>query len=214
MRRSAAINRRDERARPGRPRRFDRDAVLDRALEIFWQKGYAGTTIRELENELFLNQSSIYNSFGSKAQFFDSVLDRYETRASMHLLAPLEVSNAGLQALKRYFSDFTEWISGGQRRGCLLINVMSELSAENPRLVQRSRQFQQRLQACFEGALDRAGNEREIGAGDNAARAMILVGLTLGLNTAARIQASKAELQRLTGAIQGQIDGWSITADP
>lgn len=187
--------------------------MLDRALEIFWQKGYAGTTTRELENELFLNQSSIYNSFGSKAQFFDSVLVRYETRAGTCLLAPLEASNAGLPALKRYFSDFTEWISDGRRRGCLLINVMSESSGDNPQLVQRSRQFQQRLLAGFEDALDRAGKDREIRDGDNGARATILLGLTLGLNTAARIHASKAELQRLTGAIHGQIDGWSRSAD-
>ena len=71
---------------------------------------------------------------------------------------------------------------------------MSELSGENPHLMQRSRQFQQRLLAGFEDALDRAGNDREIRGGDNGARAMILVGLTLGLNTAARIHASKAEL--------------------
>jgi AcrR family transcriptional regulator len=63
--------------RPGRPRGFDPDAVLERAMHVFWAKGYEGTTLSDLTRAMRINRPSLYAAFGNKEQLFGKVLDRY-----------------------------------------------------------------------------------------------------------------------------------------
>ncbi|GAA1365156.1 TetR/AcrR family transcriptional regulator [Catellatospora chokoriensis] len=62
----------------GRPREFDLDRVLGSALDVFWAKGYEGTTMADLSTATGLKPGSVYAAFGSKAGLFAQVLDRYE----------------------------------------------------------------------------------------------------------------------------------------
>ena len=61
----------------GRPREFDADLALDRALEVFWRKGYEGTSISELTDAMGINRPSLYAAFGNKEELFRKALDRY-----------------------------------------------------------------------------------------------------------------------------------------
>ena len=64
-------------ARIGRPRAFDVDLALDRALHIFWKKGYEGASLSELTRAMDINRPSLYAAFGNKEQLFRKALDRY-----------------------------------------------------------------------------------------------------------------------------------------
>jgi len=61
----------------GRPRAFDPDVALDRALELFWRQGYEGTSLSDLTAAMGINKPSVYGTFGSKEQLFAKALDRY-----------------------------------------------------------------------------------------------------------------------------------------
>ena len=61
----------------GRPRTFDADAALDRAVEVFWRQGYEGTAISELTAEMGVNKPSLYAVFGTKEELFHRVVQRY-----------------------------------------------------------------------------------------------------------------------------------------
>jgi len=61
----------------GRPRAFAIDGALERALELFWRKGYEGTSLTDLTEAMGINRSSFYATFGSKEQLFQMVLDLY-----------------------------------------------------------------------------------------------------------------------------------------
>jgi AcrR family transcriptional regulator len=63
--------------RIGRPRSFDTDAALDRALQVFWRKGYEGATLSDLTKAVGINRPSLYAAFGDKEALFRKVLDRY-----------------------------------------------------------------------------------------------------------------------------------------
>jgi AcrR family transcriptional regulator len=64
-------------AQPGRPRAFDPDAALERAMHVFWAKGYEGASLSNLTRAMRINRPSLYAAFGNKEQLFRKVLDRY-----------------------------------------------------------------------------------------------------------------------------------------
>src|ERR1700724_4197628 len=61
----------------GRPRAFDPAAALDRAMHVFWAKGYEGASLSNLTRAMRINRPSLYAAFGNKEQLFGKVLDRY-----------------------------------------------------------------------------------------------------------------------------------------
>src|SRR5271155_588512 len=75
----------------GRTRQFDVDEALDRALDVFWARGYEGATLPELTRAMGINRPSLYAAFGNKEQLFHKALGRYQT-------GPLSFVN---QALKK-----------------------------------------------------------------------------------------------------------------
>ena len=64
-------------APPGRPRAFDPDVALDRAMHVFWAKGYEGASLSDLTRAMRINRPSLYAAFGNKEQLFGKALDRY-----------------------------------------------------------------------------------------------------------------------------------------
>ena len=64
-------------AQLGRPRAFDPDAALERAMHVFWAKGYEGASLSNLTRAMRINRPSLYAAFGNKEQLFGKVLDRY-----------------------------------------------------------------------------------------------------------------------------------------
>src|SRR6266508_1358119 len=64
-------------AQPGRPRAFDPDAALERAMHVFWAKGYEGASLSDLTRAMRINRPSLYAAFGNKEELFRKVLDRY-----------------------------------------------------------------------------------------------------------------------------------------
>jgi AcrR family transcriptional regulator len=108
-------------AQLGRPRAFDPDTALDRAMRVFWAKGYEGTSLSDLTRAMRINRPSLYAAFGNKAQLFRKVLDRY-------MQGPLAFFRKALVAPKA--RDVVEQIFLGVARmaenprvppGCLLV---------------------------------------------------------------------------------------------
>jgi AcrR family transcriptional regulator len=76
----------------GRPREFDPELALERAMEVFWRQGYEGTSLTDLTEALGITRPSLYAAFGNKEALFRRVLERYEARAGSYrpkaLIAP------------------------------------------------------------------------------------------------------------------------------
>ena len=108
-------------AQPGRPRAFDPDAALERAMHVFWAKGYEGASLSNLTRVMRINRPSLYAAFGNKEQLFRKVLDRY-------MDGPLAYFGKALAAPKA--RDVVEQIFFGAARmagdprfpsGCLMV---------------------------------------------------------------------------------------------
>lgn len=191
-------------ARAGRPRQFDVETTLDAAVDLFWRRG-AGVTTRDLESELGLSQSSIYNAFGSKRALHHAALARYEEMIEERLLSPLEHPEADRRRLDAFFDALGEWI--GDRRGCMLTNLFCEAGGDRDDVRDRAEAYRLRLRTAFRAVLERSGAPMP----DD--RSELLVLAVLGLNLAARCGADADEIARLRDATTSQIDAWCPGAD-
>ena len=117
-------------ARTGRPREFDKDRTLARALELFWSRGYAPTSIQDLVDALAVERGSLYGTFGDKRRFYlDAVRlywDEYERRLSTALdTTPVLPALREILAYPTQPSDPTPEV--GAPHGCLVGNTTAEL---------------------------------------------------------------------------------------
>lgn len=192
-------------APPGRPRAFDATAVIDRAVEVLWRHGFKGTTTRQLADELGMSQSSLYNSFGSKAQLQERALDHYERRTGTALLEPLRAQTAGLDALRTFLHDLTAWVSAGDRAGCMVINLTTD---EPDVFRQRTAAYRVRVRDAIEAALARAVERGELRHVDPAVHADVLFGQVLAINLVARTRDPAAVEHQLTAALR-LLDDWA-----
>src|ERR1700749_4846164 len=106
----------------GRPRSFDVDAAIERAMGVFWSRGYHATALPDLLHATRLSRGSLYAAFGDKHGLFLRALDRYIADALTRIDAELDPRRgpvAGLRAWLAGYVDRTRRANG--RRGCLLV---------------------------------------------------------------------------------------------
>src|SRR5262249_779584 len=144
-----------------RTREFDTGAALDRCLPLFWRNGFAGVSIRELEDATGLGRQSLYAAFGNKEAIYAAVLERYHAAAEEGL-APLFAKNAGLRTLRSYAAAALTAQRRKQCSGCLAVKALLDHGVEEPRLVQRAQAATRRVRAGFRHALERAQARGEI----------------------------------------------------
>jgi TetR/AcrR family transcriptional repressor of nem operon len=109
-----------------RPRAFDMDATLDGMLDVFWRKGFAGTSIPDLSAATDLLPGSLYAAFGSKDEMFRLSLARYAAWLAAHMprdKAGLAGIKAGLDTIVRLT------VADRERRGCPMLNAIPEANA-------------------------------------------------------------------------------------
>ncbi|OLF16895.1 TetR/AcrR family transcriptional regulator [Actinophytocola xanthii] len=106
----------------GRPRSFDADAALDRALEVFWRQGYEGTSLSDLTAAMRINRPSLYATFGNKEELFGKALARYADGPAAHAGEALEAST-GREVVERLIRGAVELTTGDDTpHGCLAVN--------------------------------------------------------------------------------------------
>ena len=112
-----------------RPKTFDPDEALQKAMTLFWVKGFAATSMADLEAHLSLGRISLYGAFGSKKQLFLKCLEKYRCDVTAPLLQKLDDKN-GLAGIQNFFDAVLTLPPDLRRRGCLIVNTM--VAADEP----------------------------------------------------------------------------------
>ncbi|GAB2942629.1 TetR/AcrR family transcriptional regulator [Nonomuraea fastidiosa] len=108
-----------------RTRGFDTEAVVARAMELFWVRGYEATSIRDLTHHLGLGQGSLYAAFGDKDGLYRAALEHYRTTYATAALRTLEREGDARAAIRALLLERVRIAAEGGR-GCLLINAATE----------------------------------------------------------------------------------------
>jgi TetR/AcrR family transcriptional repressor of nem operon len=179
-----------------RPKGFDQDAVLDRAVELFWARGYAGTSITDLENHLHVGRQSLYDTFGDKRALFLKALERYARWNADQLVGILKAPDSGLDAVRAYFQTTVEFLTPpGQRKACLVANSILEIGQSDADVSARCLRNQAMVTDGFRHALKRAVERGELAPGfDAEAGATMLMAQVYGLALLAKGGAARQEL--------------------
>jgi len=113
----------------GRPLSFNREQVLDAAVQIFWEKGYEGASLDDLTNAMGINRPSLYGKFGNKHGLFMQAIDSYVATITSTQLVPLmEVSDIR-QAISGYLGEVIRCVASSDwPSGCMVVSVAAEVS--------------------------------------------------------------------------------------
>jgi TetR/AcrR family transcriptional repressor of nem operon len=195
----------------GRPRTFDRDAVLETLVQLFWEKGFEATSMADIVEASGLNKSSLYNTFGSKDLLFHEALNRYVDNRTLALVSVLSDGTEGLADIHRLFDIvWLEMVSSDDHRGCLAVNSSTELGRRDDGVVAVGQRFRSAMRAALADAFARAALLGEIKPELVDSYANIMVSMMLGLAVLVRSGADHDEVRSQLDAARVMLDGWRL----
>ncbi len=192
-------------------RRFDAEEVVEAAKQVFWERGYAGTAVDDLQAATGLSRSSLYLAFGTKRAVFDTALADYVATFVDPRLRPLEARGAGLREAAAYFRWLAEYFGGADAsRGCLYVNSISELAGRDPTFTPAATEFTDRVRAAFRNSVGDAAPEGTLDSARPSQRAAMLTAVFLGAWLDVRSNAAAAAAACLE--IANEITSWGPQA--
>ena len=146
-----------------RPKEFNPDDAIEKAMQVFWHKGYEATSMEDLLSAMDLNRGSLYDTFGDKRQLFLKVIDRYCTTFASSKFSLLDQSGPALPTLRRFITGMIEGcLADPQHRGCLIANTVMELSPHEKEIAGTLRQALKMAEDTFFKVLARAKQQGEL----------------------------------------------------
>ena len=137
-----------------RTKEFNEDQALDKAIEIFWHKGYNGTSAQDLVNHLGLSRSSLYDTFGDKQQLFTKSLQRYQLQAQDAVKQLLEKSENVKETLQAIFKQAViESLEDRITKGCFMVNSSVELAMHDEKIAKIVKDNSQTMEEVFTNAV-------------------------------------------------------------
>jgi TetR/AcrR family transcriptional repressor of nem operon len=187
-----------------RPRSFDPDEALDLARDVFWRKGFQGTSLDDITAATGLAKPSLYAAFGDKNALFLKVLDRYHQRIVVHAERALNEGTSARDAIERWLTGFVPYCSGVKgSRGCLSVNTAVDGVSDQKEVRNSVERFNRTLEQLLGHRL-RADRAQFSDAFDPDIAAHTIMAIYLGLMvmakdapTAARVRATLKQALKL-----------------
>jgi len=142
-----------------RPRSFNPEEALDLARDVFWRKGFQGTSLDDITAATGLAKPSLYAAFGDKNALFLKVLDRYHERIVANAERILNEGPSARDAIERWLTGFVPFCSGVRgSRGCLSINTAADGASDQKEVRKSVARFNRKLEELLKNRLraDRA----------------------------------------------------------
>ena len=176
-----------------RIREFEPKEALEKAMLVFWQKGYADTSIDDLVDATGVSRYGLYGEFGSKHGLFLASLDHYQDTAVNAYFGIVERSGAAMAEITLYFDTLLNWYSQpAGKLGCLMCNSATEVAPHDKAVQKKVKGALNRMTTGFAAALMNAKNRGEVKADlDIKQAADFLTGILLGASVMVRSGASK-----------------------
>lgn len=166
-----------------RLREFDEEKALDAAMQLFWEKGYAATSLSDLTAKMEIQKPSLYSAFGDKEGLFEAALRRYTNLHAANIRIKLQNEQSVKEAIRTFFENMVEEEYKKEfSKGCFCINTMVELAPHNEKFEVLTREHQMYLTVIFQELITKGIRSGELQSDLNAkAVAQTLVTSLIGL---------------------------------
>lgn len=182
-----------------RTRTLDDDTVLDRATEIFWRRGYAATSMRDLTEATGLSTAALYHRFNDKEGLFLETLRRYADQGLTERFTRLSALESPLQAIRTFFDELIEMsVDDPEKLGCLLVNTVLDGAATSSAASALARERLGDVETFFRTSLQRAHHAGVIEPAIRPAMlAEVFLATVLAIRVFARLDPDRSRLRRL-----------------
>lgn len=191
-----------------RTKQFDENQAIDSVMLKFWEKGYEGTSIQDLEECTGLNRTSLYNAFGNKQQVFERVMDRYKTAVLGELLESMEaaptVKQGVLALLNTALNIHYDKSNPG---GCLISLSVLESEQHDSDTREMLQQTVQELKRVLQARLNKGKKDGELSNTLDASGTATTIAATVsGMAILAKAGFSKSSVKKTINQVISLLD--------
>lgn len=197
--------------------KYDRNTALDRAVRLFWERGYFASSLKHIEQALDMRPGSLYATFGSKSGLFAEALDVYARQTGEELQRQLEANASVLDALKAHIQSLACACSATcapPARACMIIKTLLEVGTQEPELQRKVNDLldtiEQQLSVLLELAQQRDELRPEV---DCARLARLLQAQIIGLRAFAQRQTPARHVHELAEDMAALLDQYAQQPD-
>ncbi len=146
----------------GRPKEFDRQETLEKAMELFWSRGYEATGMRDLLDGMGIGRQSLYDTFGDKRSLFLEAVEQYNRCVTQKLVDSLSAAGSPLGNVRRTLTSMAQMCGQKPCCGCLLTNTLVELAPHDAEVAAVAKRVLARVEGAFRKTLERAVEQGEL----------------------------------------------------
>ncbi|MEF7656633.1 TetR/AcrR family transcriptional regulator [Bacillus sp. ZJS3] len=186
-----------------RLREFDEEKALDAAMQLFWEKGYAATSLSDLTAKMEIQKPSVYSAFGDKEGLFEAALRRYTNLHAANIRTKLQNEQSVKEAIRTFFENMVEEeYKKDFSKGCFCINTMVELAPHNEKFEVLTREHQMYLTVVFQELITKGIQSGELQSDLNAkAVAQTLVTSLIGLTVLMKSRPERSVIDNSVSVI-------------
>jgi TetR/AcrR family transcriptional regulator, transcriptional repressor for nem operon len=170
------------------------EEILDKAMNLFWEKGFGNTSINDIINTTGLNRATLYKTFGGKNKFFLATLEHFYQTVTYKVTRPLRNQADGINGIIEFFSQFIELYdsAGLCSRGCFIIATASDINSHDEHVVYFIEEFIVGIRTSFRNLLTQSRTDKLLKVDiDIDLMTDFLVGNLFGLLTLCRASVPK-----------------------
>ena len=193
--------------------RYDRKTALGKAVDLFWEKGYHGSSMKQIEQALDMRPGSIYATFGSKDGLFSEALTAYAEQAGRELAEHLNGSDSIVEGLKNYLRGMA--CSCGDEnaapsRACMIVKTLLESSNTHTALADQANLILARIEESIAGLVEQARVRGELVQSIDSRRlARLIQAQMMGLRSMGERNLDSRTMKDLGDDMAAILDGYS-----
>ena len=185
----------------GRPRKFDKDAVLELIVDVFWEKGFTGTSLDDISTATSLSRPSLYAAYGNKLTMYLMALDMFGKRMATEAVGALVTSPDLKTGLENFYAaalDIYLGPNGDMARGCLVFTTAVTEAATEPKIKEVLKTLLEGFDPALTAQISHHAPHLEPAVLEVAAH--LASGTLLDLATRARAGTSRTDLTKIAAA--------------
>ena len=185
----------------GPDKQFDPKEALEKAMQLFWAKGYAATGMAELQKEMGIGRKSLYDTFGNKRKLFIKALQHYSDTAVRQVFSELSKEGTPLENVRRFLQVHLKYNVSPESKGCLLGVSMAQCPAEDGEMAEVLRNHMSGIEEALYKVFMRAQQAGELNESTNIRDlARLYMAILQGLALAGRVEVNSTVPQSIVDA--------------